>query len=108
MHIRVNIKPILGECKMYNLSTEKLQELFNLKKKCPSAKDKTRTLSNRTIDGMRRVIRAALNQAKIDGYILSDPIKGVKIGTLSKPDVRALTREEQFRLHKTAEKWQKE
>lgn len=89
---------------MCNLSTEKLQELFNLKKKCPSAKDKTKPLSNRTIDGMRRVIRAALNQAKIDGYILSDPIKGVKIGTLSKPDVRALTREEQFRLHKTAEK----
>lgn len=104
MHIRVNIKPVLGECKMCNLSTEKLQELFNLKKKCPSAKDKTKTLSNRTIDGMRRVIRAALNQAKIDGYILSDPIKGVKIGTLSKPDVRALTREEQYRLHKTAEK----
>ena len=38
---------------------------------------------------------------------MSDPIKGVKIGTLSKPDVRALTREKQFRLHKTAEKWQK-
>lgn len=93
---------------MCNLSTEKLQELFNLKKKCSSTNDKTKTLSGRTIDGMRRVIWAALNQAKIDGYILSDPIKGVKIGTLSKPDVRALTREEQFRLHKTAEKWQKE
>ena len=108
MFVRVHIKPILGECKMCNLSTEKLQELFNLKKKCPSNNDKTKTLSGRTIDAIRRVIRAALNQAKIDGYILSDPIKGVKIGTLSKPDVRALTREEQFRLHKTVEKWQKE
>ncbi len=108
MFVRVHIKPILGECKMCDLNTEKLQELFNLKKKCPSNNDKTKTLSDRTIDGMRRVIRAALNQAKIDGYILSDPIKGVKIGHLSKPDVRALTREEQFRLHKTAEKWQKD
>lgn len=108
MFVRVHIKPILGECKMCNLNTEKLQDFFNLKKKCPHSKDKTRTLSNRTIDGMRRVIRAALNQAKIDGYILSDPIKGVKMGNLSRPDVRALTREEQFRLHKTAEKWQKE
>ena len=96
MFVRVHIKPILG------VSTEKFQELFNLKKKCPSNNDKTKTLSGRTIDAIRRVIRAALNQAKIDGYILSDPIKGIKIGTLSKPDVRALTREEQFRLHKTA------
>lgn len=93
---------------MCNLSTEKLQDFFNLKKKCPSNNDKTKTLSGRSIDAIRRVIQATLNQAKIDVYILSDPIKGVKIGTLSKPDVRALTREEQFRLHKTAEKWQKE
>ncbi len=100
------VKTLLKQ-KMCNLSIEKLQELFNLKKKCPSNNDKTKTLSGRTIDGMRRVIRTALNQAKIDGYIMSDPIKGVKIGTLSKPDVRALTREKQFRLHKTAEKWQK-
>ena len=42
----------------------------------PSNNDKTKTLSGRTIDGMRRIIRAAPNQAKIDGYILSDPIKG--------------------------------
>ena len=93
---------------MCNLSTEKLQELFNLKKKCLSNNDKTKTLSGRTIDAIRRVIRAALNQAKIDGYILSDPIKGVKMGNLNRPDVRTLTREEQYRLHKTAEKWQKE
>lgn len=103
MFVRVHIKPILGECKMCDLNTEKLQKLFNLKNTPPSSNDKTKTLSDRTIDGMRRVIRAALNQAKIDGYILFDPIKGVKIGHLSKPDVRALTREEQFRLHKTAE-----
>lgn len=42
MFVRVHIKPILGECKMCNLSTEKLQELFNLKKKCPATMIKLR------------------------------------------------------------------
>lgn len=91
---------------MCDLNTEKLQDLFNLKKGCKSSNDKNKTLSDRTIDGMRRIIRASLNQDKIDGYILSYPIKGVKIGHLSKPDVRALTRGEQYNLHKTAQKWQ--
>lgn len=104
MFVRVHIKPILGECKMCNLSTEKLQELFNLKKKCPSNNDKTKTLSGRTIDAIRRVIRAALNQDKIDGYILSDPIKGVKIGTLSKPDVRALNNSDFIKQQKNGKK----
>lgn len=68
MFVRIHIKPILSECKMCNLSTEKLQELFNLKK-CLSNNGKTKTLSGRTIYAIKKVIRVALNQAKIDGYI---------------------------------------
>lgn len=51
------------------------------------------------------MIHEAINQARANGMILSNPLEGVKLPKQTKPDVRALSLEEQTTLIKTAKAW---
>lgn len=106
--IRLHIKPVLGNCKMCELSTDILQNFFKSKARKSKNDKAPGRVSEKTLYNMRNMIHYALESAKMNGMILADLMEGVKLPTVPVPDVRALSREEQNRLIKAARKMQDE
>ncbi len=106
--VRVHIKPSLGNYKMCDLTSEHLQQLLNAKKRTPGNESAESTLSNRSIDGLKRVLRASLHQARIHGYMLANIMEGVKTERIDDEEIHCLSKEQHIKLHQTAKKWQKE
>ena len=103
-----HIKPVPGNCKMCELTTDILQNFFKSKVR-KSKDDKTKgKVSEKTLYNMRNMIHYALESAKMNGMILSDLMDRVKLPTVPIPDVRAISREEQNRLIKSAKDIQNE
>lgn len=106
--IRIHIKPVLGSCKMCELTTDILQNFFKSKVR-KSKDDKTEgRVSEKTLYNIRNMMHYALESARMNGMILTDLMDGVKLPTVPVPDVRALSMDEQNKLIKAAREAQKD
>ena len=86
-HIRVHIKPSLGDIPLKQLSTRDIQQLYtNLLKE--------RELSPKTVRNIHGVLHRALEQAKLLGYIRVNPADAAVTPRVEKKQVETLDAED--------------
>lgn len=86
-HIRVHIKPGLGDIPLKQLSTRDIQQLYtNLLKE--------RELSPKTVRNIHRVLHRTLEQAKLLGYIRVNPADAAVTPRVEKKQVETLDAED--------------
>ena len=86
-HIRVHIKPSLGDIPLKQLSTRDIQQLYtNLLKE--------RELSPKTVRNIHGVLHRTLEQAKLLGYIRVNPADAAVTPRVEKKQVEALDAED--------------
>lgn len=86
-HIRVHIKPSLGDILLKQLSTKDIQQLYtNLLKE--------RELSPKTVRNIHGVLHRALEQAKLLGYIRVNPADAAVTPRVEKKQVETLDAED--------------
>lgn len=86
-----HFKPALGNIRLADLTTRMLQHFYNYKLENDG-------LSPKTIRNLNLYLHKALNQAKNEGLILTNPAEGINLPRASKPQIEILTRDEQARL----------
>ena len=86
-----HFKPVLGNVRLSDLTTRMLQQFYNYKLENDG-------LSPKTIRNLNLYLHKALNQAKSEGLILSNPAEGINLPRAGKPQIEILTRDEQARL----------
>ncbi len=72
MHIRVHLKPDLGKIRLNKLTTHQIQLLYN-------KLINERGLSPKTVKNVHGALHAALEQAKINGYLRINPSEGTTL-----------------------------
>ena len=82
-HVRLNIKPYIGEVQLGHLNTAMVQEMYNelLREK---------GLSPKTIKNVHGVLHRALDQALRMGYIKLNPLNAVMLPRIEKPQIKVL------------------
>lgn len=86
-----HFKPVLGNVRLSDLTTRMLQQFYNYKLENDG-------LSPKTIRNLNLYLHKALNQAKNEGLILTNPAEGISLSRTGKPQIEILTRDEQARL----------
>ena len=86
-----HFKPVLGNIRLYDLTTRMLQQFYNCKLE-------NNGLSPKTIRNLNLYLHKALSQAKNEGLILMNPAEGITLPRTPKPQIEILTRDEQARL----------
>ena len=89
-YARNHFNPALRNCKLKEITPQMLKEFYNYKAQSG--------LSPKTIINLNMCLRKALQQAVIEGRILMNPAAGLQLPRGSKPEIEALSREEQSRL----------
>lgn len=82
-HIRVHIKPALGDISLKQLSTRDIQQLY-------TGLLKERELSPKTVRNIHGVLHRTLEQAKLLGYIRVNPADAAVTPRVEKKQVEAL------------------
>ena len=82
-HVRLNIKPYIGETQLSKLSTAMVQSMYNelLREK---------GLSPKTIKNVHGVLHRALDQAMKMGYIKINPLNAVMLPRIEKPQIKPM------------------
>lgn len=83
MHIRIHLKPDLGKIRLNKLTTHQIQHLYN------KLIDE-RGLSPKTVKNVHGALHAALEQAKINGYLRVNPSEGVTLPKKEKEELRIM------------------
>ena len=82
-HIRVHIKPTLGDISLKQLSTRDIQQLY-------TSLLKERELSPKTVRNIHGVLHRTLEQAKLLGYIKVNPADAAVPPRVEKKQVEAM------------------
>lgn len=83
MHIRVHLKPDLGKIRLNKLTTHQIQHLYN-------KLINERGLSPKTVKNVHGALHAALEQAKINGYLRVNPSEGTTLPKIEKVEVQTM------------------
>lgn len=83
MHIRIHLKPDLGKIRLNKLTTHQIQHLYN-------KLINERGLSPKTVKNVHGALHAALEQAKINGYLRVNPSEGVTLPKKEKEELRIM------------------
>lgn len=83
MHIRIHLKPDLGRIRLNKLTTHQIQLLYN------KLIDE-RGLSPKTVKNVHGALHAALEQAKINGYLRINPSEGTTLPKIEKEEVKTM------------------
>ena len=83
MHIRVHLKPDLGKIRLNKLTTHQIQLLYN-------KLINERGLSPKTVKNAHGALHAALEQAKINGYLRINPSEGTTLPKIEKEEIKTM------------------
>ena len=83
MHIRIHLKPDLGKIRLNKLTTHQIQHLYN-------KLINERGLSPKTIKNIHGALHAALEQAKINGYLRINPSEGTTLPKIEKEELKVM------------------
>ena len=98
-YVRIHLEPELGNVKLTALTTEQIQRFFN--KKCRGCQGK-KGLSPKTLKNMYNMFNATLEQAVINNRLIRNPLRGVKLPSVTKKEIDILSAEDQALLHSAA------
>ena len=98
-YVRIHLEPELGNVKLTALTTEQIQRFFN--KKCRGCQGK-KGLSPKTLKNMYNMFNATLEQAVINNRLIRNPLRGVKLPSVTKKEIDILSAEDQSLLHSAA------
>ncbi len=98
-YVRIHLEPELGSIKLTALTTEQIQRFFNKKHRGYQGK---KGLSPKTLKNMYNMFNAALDQAVINNRLIRNPLRGVKLPSVTKKEIDILSAEEQALLHGAA------
>lgn len=98
-YVRIHLNPELGNIKLIALTTEQIQRFFNKKYR---GYDGKKGLSPKTLKNMYNMFNATLEQAVINNRLLRNPLRGVKLPSVTKKEIDILSAEEQAVLQKAA------
>lgn len=90
-YVQKHFAPVLGQCKLRDLTPRKLQEFYNFKQKSEG-------LSLKTVINMNLCLHKALNQAVSEGLLKPNPASALNLKRGRKPQIIVLTRDQQARL----------
>jgi integrase len=93
-YVRLHLEPALGTNRLTTLTVELLQRFFNQKKQ---------TLSPKSLRNIYNMLHNCLDQAVTNGYLVRNPLQGVKLPQVTKKEILILTQEEQNALHMVAQ-----
>lgn len=93
-YVRIHLEPILGANRLTTLTVELLQRFFNQKKQ---------SLSPKSLRNIYNMLHNCLDQAVTNGYLVRNPLQGVKLPQVTKKEILILTQEEQNALHMAAQ-----
>lgn len=82
-HIRVHINPLLGEIRLSKLAPHDIQKAYNYW-------FRERGLSAKSIKNIHGALHAALEQARINGYLRGNPSSAVALPKLEKQPLRTM------------------
>ncbi len=99
MFIRLHINPIIGRIKLKDLTTDRIQKLYN-HKSVDGRCDGKGGLAPRSVERIHTVLHKALEQAVITRKIAFNPAKGTTLPTRTQREVRALIPKEQKEFEK--------
>ena len=83
MHIRIHLKPDLGKIRLNKLTTHQIQHLYN-------KLINERGLSPKTVKNVHGALHAALEQAKINGYLRINPSEGTTLPKIEKEELQVM------------------
>ena len=83
MHIRIHLKPDLGKIRLNKLTTHQIQHLYN-------KLINERGLSPKTVKNIHGALHAALEQAKINGYLRINPSEGTTLPKIEKEELKVM------------------
>ena len=95
-YVRIHLGPELGSAKLTALTTEQIQRFFNKKHR---GYDGKKGLSPKTLKNMYNMFNATLEQAVINNRLIRNPLRGVKLPSVTKKEIDILSAEEQALLH---------
>lgn len=98
-YVRIHLEPELGNVKLTALTTEQIQRFFNKKYRGYQGK---KGLSPKTLKNMYNMFNATLEQAVINNRLIRNPLRGVKLPSVTKKEIGILSAEEQALLHSAA------
>ena len=98
-YVRIHLEPELGNVKLTALTTEQIQRFFNKKYRGYQGK---KGLSPKTLKNMYNMFNATLEQAVINNRLIRNPLRGVKLPSVTKKEIDILSAEEQVLLHSAA------
>lgn len=98
-YVRIHLEPELGNVKLTALTTEQIQRFFNKKYRGYQSK---KGLSPKTLKNMYNMFNATLDQAVINNRLIRNPLRGVKLPSVTKKEIDILSAEEQALLHSAA------
>lgn len=98
-YVRIHLEPELGNIKLTALTTEQIQRFFNKKYRGYQGK---KGLSPKTLKNMYNMFNATLEQAVINNRLIRNPLRGVKLPSVTKKEIDILSAEEQALLQKAA------
>ena len=87
MHIRIHLKPDLGKIRLNKLTTHQIQHLYN-------KLINERGLSPKTVKNVHGALHAALEQAKINGYLRINPSEGTTLPKIEKEELQVMDSQE--------------
>lgn len=82
-HVRVHLKPFLGEVKLADLTSQKIQAVYNML-------ETDKGLSAKSIKNINGVFHAAMEQARKLGYVKFNPLDAVILPRVEKKQVHAM------------------
>jgi integrase len=92
-YARLHLEPSLGNQKLTAMTIEKLQRFFNQKRK---------ELAPKSLRNIYNMLHNCLGQAVINGYLIRNPVLGVKLPSVAKKEIAILSVEDQAALHTAA------
>lgn len=98
-YVRIHLEPELGNVKLTALTTEQIQRFFNKKYRGYQGK---KGLSPKTLKNMYNMFNATLEQAVINNRLIRNPLRGVKLPSVTRKEIDILSAEEQALLHSAA------
>ena len=90
-HVRVHLKPYLGNVMMDKLTPQRVQRLYNMLLR-------ENNLSPKTIVNINGVFHSALETARKLGYLKTNPLDAVVLPKVEKPPLKTMEREEMVRF----------
>ncbi len=95
----------IGKTELAKVTTDLFQRYFNEKTKTGRLDGKQGGLSPKSLLNQYTMLNEALEQACLNGYILKNPIRGVRLPRQTHYDMRVLSMEEQKKLMNTVTRY---